>query len=200
MIIVFLGPPGSGKGTQASRLSHKLEIPQLSTGDILRAEVDRNTPLGQEVRGIMETGGLISDNIINQVVRDRIRLPSCSSGFILDGYPRTIDQAKSLQVLVSEINCFIDAVIELRVDHSSMFERIQARVSEAISSERSVRSDDKYDVFLKRIEDYHRTMRPLFSYYHDMGLLHVIDGMLDIDVVSKNIDSLLVSIRKEKIL
>ncbi|MGZ9594936.1 MAG: adenylate kinase, partial [Candidatus Liberibacter asiaticus] len=161
MRIIFLGPPGSGKGTQACRLSQKLNVPQLSTGDMLRAEVDRNTLLGKQVKGSMESGSLISDAIVNQVVCDRIRLPDCDSGFILDGYPRTVDQAKSLHAFISNMDCAIDAVIELRVEDASMFKRIQVRVLEAIASEKSVRSDDKYDVFLKRIENYRKTILPL---------------------------------------
>ncbi|CAL9914243.1 Adenylate kinase [Candidatus Liberibacter solanacearum] len=194
MRIIFLGPPGAGKGTQAARLSRKLNIPQLSTGDMLRAEVSKGTFIGKQVKNIMESGHLISDSIVNRVVCDRIGHPDCSGGFILDGYPRTVDQAQNLQIIVSGMNCCIDAVIELQVDGSLMFKRIESRVSKAISSEKSVRSDDKYDVFIRRMEDYRRVTVPLSSYYRDRGCLHIIDGMLDADTVSRDIDSLLVSI------
>ncbi|MEG8099513.1 adenylate kinase [Candidatus Liberibacter brunswickensis] len=197
MIIIFLGPPGSGKGTQSYILSKKLGFPKLSTGDMLRSEVDKDTSLGKKINGIMESGALISDSIVNQIVFDRIILPDCSCGFILDGYPRTVDQAKKFQSIISDIGFSIDAVIELQVDVSSMFERIKARVSEAISSDKYVRSDDKYDVFLKRMECYQKKMLPLSSYYSNMGCLHIINGMLDVDIVSKNIDSLIFSIRKK---
>ncbi|MBL0849378.1 MAG: adenylate kinase [Candidatus Liberibacter ctenarytainae] len=198
MRIVFLGPPGSGKGTQSSRLSKKFGIPQLSTGDIFRTEVGKNTDIGQQIKSMMETGRLISDSIVNKVVYNRIRYSSdCAHGFILDGYPRTVDQARFLQHFLSNLGFCIDAVIELSVDDVAMFKRIDDRISRSMSSKESIRSDDKHDVLLKRIEDYREKICLLSEYYRDIGCLYTVDGMLDVETVSKYIDSVLVAVEKK---
>ncbi|MBY7649374.1 MAG: adenylate kinase [Candidatus Liberibacter europaeus] len=197
MRVVFLGPPGAGKGTQACILSKKLGVPQLSTGDIFRDEVVKCTDIGIQIKDIIDSGRLVSNNVVNQVVYNRIRCSDCVSGFVLDGYPRTIGQAMSLQVSLAEMKCNIDAVIELVVDDDAMFRRIEDRVTKAVSADKSVRSDDKYDVFLRRIKDYRTVSIPITDYYKSNGLLYTVDGMLDVGLVSKHIDSIIASVRKK---
>ncbi|AHA28254.1 adenylate kinase [Candidatus Liberibacter americanus] len=194
MLVVFLGPPGSGKGTQAFRLSKKLGVPQLSTGDILRSEISKNTDIGKKIQYIIESGCLVPSDIVNSLLYNRIKYSDCSSGFILDGYPRTVDQAYSLQDFLLSMGMSINAVIDLVVDDLAMFKRIENRISNAIDSNKAARSDDKYDVFIKRIEEYRNEYKPLADYYRVSGCLYKIDGMLGIDEISDRINSIIVSV------
>ncbi|MBA5724244.1 adenylate kinase [Candidatus Liberibacter sp.] len=197
MRIVFLGPPGVGKGTQAIRLSEKLGIPQLSTGDVLRMAIDNDTDVGRRIKKVMDLGGLVPDDVVNQVVADKIKCIDCSCGFILDGYPRTIHQAQALQSVLSDLGKSLDAVINLGVvDPEKMFKRIQNRVLKAASDGDSVRADDTYETFCRRLEEYREKTFPLSSYYRSIGCLYTVDGMLDVDIVTRSIDSVILSIGK----
>ena len=191
MRLIFLGPPGAGKGTQAKRLTDKYAIPQLSTGDMLRAAVNDGSEIGRRAKEVMDAGGLVSDDIVNQIVSERIEQPDCAKGFILDGYPRTVPQAKTLADNMRQKNLRLDAVIELRVDEDALIRRIENRVAETIAAGGVVRSDDNPESFRKRLSEYREKTAPLSHYYEEQGELVVLDGMADLDTVSAAIETVL---------
>lgn len=191
MRIIFLGPPGAGKGTQAKRLTEKYGIPQLSTGDMLRAAVSAGTEIGKRAKAVMDAGGLVSDDIVNQIVAERIQDSDCSKGFILDGYPRTVPQAKALAENMVASRLKLDAVIELKVDEEALIRRIENRVAETIAAGGTVRSDDNPESFRKRLAEYREKTAPLSQYYSEQGQLVVLDGMADVDAVTLAIDNVL---------
>lgn len=191
MRLIFLGPPGAGKGTQAKRLTDKYAIPQLSTGDMLRAAVNDGSEIGQRAKEVMDAGGLVSDDIVNQIVSERIEQPDCAKGFILDGYPRTVPQAKTLADNMRKKNIQLDAVIELRVDEDALVRRIENRVAETIAAGATVRSDDNPESFRKRLSEYREKTAPLSQYYEEQGELVVLDGMADLDTVTAAIEDVL---------
>jgi adenylate kinase len=191
MRLIFLGPPGAGKGTQAKRLTDKYGIPQLSTGDMLRAAVSAGTDIGKRAKAVMDAGGLVSDDIVNQIVSERIEEPDCAKGFILDGYPRTVPQAKALAAALEEKKLPLDAVIELKVDEEALVRRIENRVAETVAAGGVVRSDDNPEAFRKRLSEYREKTAPLSQYYSQQGELVVLDGMAEVDSVTKAIEGAL---------
>ncbi|MDQ0453909.1 adenylate kinase [Rhizobium paknamense] len=191
MRIILLGPPGAGKGTQAKRLTEKHGIPQLSTGDMLRAAVAAGTDIGKRAKAVMDAGGLVSDDIVNQIVAERIQEPDCSKGFILDGYPRTVPQAIALAENMSASNLKLDAVIELKVDEEALVGRIERRVAETIAAGGTVRADDNPESFRKRLGEYREKTAPLSEYYRGQGQLVVLDGMAEMDSVTDAIERVL---------
>ncbi len=191
MRLIFLGPPGAGKGTQAKRLTDKYGIPQLSTGDMLRAAVSAGTEIGIRAKAVMDAGGLVSDDIVNQIVSERIVGADCTKGFILDGYPRTVPQAKALADNMRDNNLVLDAVIELKVDEEALIRRIENRVAETIAAGGTVRSDDNPESFRKRLTEYREKTAPLSQYYSEQGQLVTLDGMADVDAVTRAIEGAL---------
>jgi adenylate kinase len=180
MRLIFLGPPGAGKGTQAARIVAKHGIPQLSTGDMLRAAVAAGTPVGQKAKAVMDAGGLVSDEIVIGIVADRI-----------DGFPRTLAQAEALDRMLDGKGLKLDAVLELKVDQSKLVDRIVRRAEEARAAGQPVRKDDDPEVFKTRLEAYNRDTAVVAPYYEKRGQLTVIDGMQPIDDVSQAINEAL---------
>ncbi|WP_208541264.1 MULTISPECIES: adenylate kinase [Bartonella] len=184
MRVIFLGPPGAGKGTQAKILGEHYKIPQLSTGDMLREAVVAEKEIGKKAKAIIESGVLVSDDIVNQIVSDRIDENDCVNGFILDGYPRTVGQAEALQQILQLKNVQLNAVIEFIVDEKALIERMKKRVEETIAVGGQVRSDDNSDSFAKRLVEYREKTAPLSEFYLKTGLLKKVDGMADVTDVS----------------
>ena len=189
--MILLGPPGAGKGTQAQRLVEKHGIPQLSTGDMLRAAVKNGTEVGKRAKAVMDAGELVSDAIVNAIVAERIDQPDCAGGFILDGYPRTLAQADAVEAMLSERKLKLDAVIELVVDDKVLVGRIVKRAEEAAAAGQPVRKDDNPEIFEERLREYYKKTAPLIGYYHAKGLLKGVDGMADIDAVTRQIEAIL---------
>ncbi|KRE03630.1 adenylate kinase [Bosea sp. Root670] len=191
MRLIFLGPPGAGKGTQAARIVAKHGIPQLSTGDMLRAAVAAGTPVGQKAKAVMDAGGLVSDEIVIGIVADRIEEADARKGFILDGFPRTLAQAEALDKMLDGKGLKLDAVLELRVDQTKLVDRIVRRAEEARAAGQPVRKDDDPEVFKTRLEAYNRDTAVVAPYYDKRGQLTAIDGMQPIDDVSRAISDAL---------
>jgi len=191
MRLIFLGPPGAGKGTQAARIVAKHGIPQLSTGDMLRAAVAAGTPVGQKAKAVMDAGGLVSDEIVIGIVADRIEEPDAKTGFILDGFPRTLAQAEALDEMLAGKGLKLDAVLELKVDQTKLVDRIVRRAEEARAAGQPVRKDDDPEVFKTRLEAYNRDTAVVAPYYEKRSQLTPIDGMQAIDDVSAAIESAL---------
>lgn len=191
MRLILLGPPGAGKGTQAQRLVDKHGIPQLSTGDMLRAAVKAGTEIGLKAKAIMDAGELVPDAVVNGIVSERIDAEDCGNGFILDGYPRTLAQADAVEAMLAAKGLKLDIVIELVVDDKALVGRIVKRAEEAAAAGQPVRKDDNPDVFDERLREYYKKTAPLIGYYHAKGLLKGVDGMASIDDVTKAIDTLL---------
>ena len=221
MRLILLGPPGAGKGTQAQRLVESHGIPQLSTGDMLRAAVSSGSDIGKRAKAVMDAGRLVSDEIVNQIVSDRIDEEDCRRGFVLDGYPRTLAQADAVEEILSAKNSGLDAVIEIRVDDDILVERIAGRYTCAkcgagyhdkhLRPEREGicdrcgstvfkrRPDDNAETLRTRLMAYYKETSPLIGYYYAKGLLHVVDGMRDIDAVTARIEAVLAGIREKRL-
>lgn len=191
MRLIFLGPPGAGKGTQATRIVAKHGIPQLSTGDMLRAAVAAGTPVGLKAKAVMDAGGLVSDEIVIGIVADRIEEQDARKGFILDGFPRTLAQAEALDSMLAGKGLKLDKVLELRVDQSKLVDRIVRRAEEAKAAGQPVRKDDDPEVFKTRLEAYNRDTAIVAPYYDKRGQLTPIDGMQPIEQVAIAIDQAL---------
>lgn len=191
MRLILLGPPGAGKGTQAKRLVDLHGIPQLSTGDMLRAAVAAGTPIGLKARAVIESGQLVSDDIVIGIVADRIEEADARKGFILDGFPRTVAQAEALDRMLSDKGLKLDAVIELVVDQAQLVGRIVKRAEESRARGEPVRKDDDPEVFKTRLEAYNRDTAVVAPYYKARGQLAQVDGMRTIDEVSAAIDKAL---------
>jgi adenylate kinase len=191
MILMLLGPPGAGKGTQSQLISEKLGIPQLSTGDMLRAAVKAETPVGLKAKKVMAEGGLVHDEIVIGIIADRISEPDCTKGFILDGFPRTLAQADALNKLLKSKGRKIDCVVELKVDDSKLVDRIETRARETIAAGGTVRADDNAEALKTRLMAYYRETAPIIGYYFAHGLLKSVDGMAPIAEVGRQIDEIL---------
>ena len=181
MKLLLIGPPGAGKGTQASKLSEVFGIPAISTGDIFRANVKNETPLGLEAKSYMDRGAYVPDDLTNKLVRDRLQNPDCVNGFLLDGYPRTADQVKELDDILRETNSSLDAVIQLTADTDEVVRRLAKRAID------QGRSDDTEDVIRNRMAIYEDQTAPLISLYAARGLLIMVDGLGEIDEVTSRI-------------
>ena len=191
MRIVFLGPPGAGKGTQAARLMRRHGIPQLSTGDMLRAAVEADTPIGRKAKVFMDEGSLAPDAIVVGIIADRMEEADAKAGFILDGFPRTVAQAEALDAALQDKNMTLDGVIELEVDEAALVSRIEKRAAETLAGGGSIRADDNPEVLHKRLQAYRAQTEPVSAYYARSGRLKKIDGMQAIEVVASQIDSAL---------
>ena len=180
MRLILLGPPGVGKGTQAKILVDQLGIPQLSTGDILRSAIANKTPLGVQAKAIVDRGDLVSDEIVNGIVSERIDAPDCAKGFILDGFPRTIPQADALGAMLEQKGLKLDAVVEVTADADTLVSRVAKRAQETGGA----RADDTAEVIRKRLDVYRELTEPLVSYYRGKGLLKTVDGMAPVEEVT----------------
>jgi adenylate kinase len=194
MRIILLGPPGSGKGTQAQRLVQRYGIVQLSTGEMLRAAVAAGTPVGLRAKDIMAGGGLVPDDVVVGVIADRIEQPDAKKGFILDGFPRTVPQAEALDDLLRHKHLKLDAVIELRVNESALLQRVETRVAEMQARGEEVRVDDTPEVLTKRLAAYRSLTEPLIHYYSERRKLLTVDGMMTIEQVTREIGRILAAI------
>ena len=188
MIIILLGPPGSGKGTQANFIQSKLSIPHLSTGDILRQSVKNETNLGRKVKDIMAKGKLVSEDLVLDVIKERVSQSDCDQGFILDGYPRNIIQAESLNMVLKDINRNIDKILFLDVDFTVLHSRIESRSKE---NEKEKRADDTSEILIKRLDEYKSQTAPLGEYYSNDKKFKKINGMNSISQVSLDIENFL---------
>jgi adenylate kinase len=213
MRLILLGPPGAGKGTQAHLLIEKYGIPQLSTGDMLRAAVAAETEVGLKAKAAMASGGLVSDEIVNAIIAERIEQPDCANGFILDGYPRTLQQADSTQEMLKQKGMELDHVIEMRVDDEVLVHRVSGRFTcgncgtvyhdtdlkpkvEGVCdkcghSNFKRRADDNAETMRVRLRAYYRETSPLVGYYHCKGILDFVDGMKSVEEVTADISAII---------
>jgi adenylate kinase len=181
MQLLIMGPPGAGKGTQAKLIAEHYEIPAISTGDIFRAMKTSDTPLARQVRAIMESGGYVSDEITNEIVKDRLARSDCDAGFLLDGYPRTLQQVQTLDDYLAETERALDAVISLVADTDEVVARLLRR------AEIQGRSDDNEETIRVRLQVYAEQTEPLLEVYRPRGLLVEVDGLGEIDDVSERV-------------
>lgn len=216
MRLILLGPPGAGKGTQAQRIVEKHGIPQLSTGDMLRAAVAAQTEVGKRAKAVMDAGNLVSDEIVNAIVSERIDQPDAANGFILDGFPRTLVQADATEKMLAAKGLDLSVVVELRVDDQELIRRVSGRyscaqcgtvyhdtdkkpVKEGVcdkcgSTHFKRRPDDNAETMTKRLEVYYKETSPLIGYYYAKGKLKVVDGMAEMDKVTADIEEILAAL------
>ena len=213
MKLILLGPPGAGKGTQAKRLVETRGLVQLSTGDMLRAAVEAQTPLGLKAKSIMDAGQLVPDDVIVEVLHQRMAQADCHAGFILDGFPRTVAQAEALDRMLAAAGWELDVVIKMAVDEDVLVDRVSGRFTCARcgtgyhdrtkptrvpgvcdvcgSTEFTRRADDNAETLHKRLVAYNAQTKPIVPYYEAEGILRRVDGMADIDTVSREIEEIL---------
>jgi adenylate kinase len=182
--LVLFGPPGAGKGTQAKILQEKRGLPQLSTGDMLRAAIAAKTSLGKQVEGILAKGDLVSDDIVIGIIGERYDQPDCANGAVFDGFPRTIAQAEALDAMLAKRKRKIDVVIELKVDEAILLARVEQRIKE---SGGVARPDDNPETLKARLAVYYKNTAPLLDFYRSQGKLETVDGMAPVDIVTKAI-------------
>jgi adenylate kinase len=194
MRLILLGPPGAGKGTQAQRLVQKYGIVQLSTGEMLRAAVAAETPIGLQAKDVMASGSLVPDEIVIGIISDRLDQPDMKNGFILDGFPRTVPQAAALDELLKKKHIRLDAVVELRVNESALLNRVETRVAEMRARGEDVRIDDTPEVLSKRLANYRSMTEPLIHYYSERRKLATVDGMLSIEQVTREVYRILAAV------
>lgn len=217
MRLILLGPPGAGKGTQAQRIVERHGIPQLSTGDMLRAAIAAGTEIGKKAKAVMDAGKLVSDDIVIGIVAERIEQPDCSKGFILDGFPRTLVQADATEAMMKAKGLELSTVIEIRVDDEVLADRIAGRYTcaqcgagyhdtnlkpkvEGVcdrcgSTHFKRRPDDNRETVVARLQAYYKETSPLVGYYYAKGLLKTVDGMADIDDVTAAIEAILAEVK-----
>ena len=181
MRIVLLGPPGSGKGTQAAQLKVRLQVPHISTGDLLRAAVKAGTPLGLKAKAAMDAGELVSDELVLGLIEERLGQPDIADGYILDGFPRNLVQAEALDALLARLGQPVDRALELTVDEEQIVQRLAKRAAE------EGRSDDTEEVVRNRLAVYHQQTAPVTGYYAERGLLVEVNGMGDIEAVNQRL-------------
>ena len=191
MKLILLGPPGAGKGTQAKRIEEHYGATQLSTGDMLRAAVAASTPVGLKAKPIMESGGLVPDEIVIAIIADRLDDADTRNGFVLDGFPRTVGQAEALDAMLDDKGIALDGVIELTVDEDALVARMETRVKETLAAGGQVRADDNPESFRKRLHAYREQTAPVSAHYADSGKLKSVDGMQPIDHVTRSIQGAL---------
>lgn len=191
MILILLGPPGAGKGTQAERIVKTRGVPQLSTGDMLRAAIASGSALGKKVQAIMDRGDLVSDKIIEDIITERVKQDDCRKGFILDGAVRTVGQAEMIDRVLKKQKRKLDVVIELMVDEEALVERLKTRVRQAEEAGQPLRADDNEETFRKRQQVYREQTAPLIPYYEKQGKLRKVNGMGSIEEVAAEIDAIL---------
>jgi adenylate kinase len=191
MRLILLGPPGAGKGTQAARLVEKYRIAHLSTGDMLRAAIAAQTPIGLKAKDIMASGALVPDEVVVGIIADRIEQPDCANGFILDGFPRTVPQAEALGALLKQKKVKLDAVIQLRVNEAILLQRVENRIAQMKERGEAIRADDNVEALAKRLEVYRGQTEPLVHYYGDRRMLATVDGMMSIDEVTAEMGRIL---------
>lgn len=216
MRIILLGPPGAGKGTQAKAITERFNIPQISTGDILRSAVREGTPMGMRAKTFMDSGGLVPDEVVVGIVCERLQQADCVSGFILDGFPRTVAQADALHKTLVQMNYPLQAVVSLEVDEEVLVERLTGRRTcrscglgyhlrfspsrlsdrcDSCGGELFQRDDDREETIRHRLSVYREQTAPLISYYGEQGLLLTVDGMEDISIVQEKIVAILSALR-----
>ena len=207
MNLVLFGAPGAGKGTQAKFIIDKYGIPQISTGDILRAAIANQTKLGLEAKSFMDAGKLVPDEVVNGLVAERLAQPDCEKGFIMDGFPRTVVQAKTLDEILAKIGKKIEKVIALNVPDSDIIERITGRRTSKLTGkiyhikfnppvdekeeDLVQRADDTEEVVVKRLETYHSQTAPVLDYYKEQNKVTEIDGTRSLDEITKDIFNIL---------
>lgn len=191
MNIILLGPPGAGKGTQAKLLEDKYGLKQLSTGDMLRAEVAAGTPLGRQAKAVMDSGQLVSDDIIIAMIAERIEQQDCRNGVIFDGFPRTVAQAEALDKMLNAKGKPLSAVIELQVDEEALVGRLNTRIAEMAEKGLAARSDDNEETLRKRLQVFRDQTAPIIPYYQRKKTLRQVDGMADIATVAAEIEAVL---------
>jgi adenylate kinase len=199
MRLVLLGPPGAGKGTQATRIAARFCIPQLSTGEMLREAAAECSTSGLRAKHIMDRGELVPDEIVVSVVADRIDHSDAANGFILDGFPRTVTQAQALDQELATRGIKLDAVLELEVDEDALLDRIRGRAEAAARKGEPVRSDDNPEVFKTRLEVYRALTAPVTEYYRPQGLLNIVDGLQPIEVVTEQLAAALAALPSHQI-
>ena len=184
MNLILLGPPGAGKGTQAKKLEEKYGLKQLSTGDMLRAEIASKSQLGQEVEEIINRGELVTDELIIAMIDSRMSQADCQNGVIFDGFPRTVAQAEALDDMLRAHGRSLDAVIALQVDEEKLVDRLNTRIAETKAAGQEVRADDNEETLRRRLEEYRAKTLPISDYYRGKGMLKTVDGMQSIEDVS----------------
>jgi len=198
MRLVSFGPPAVGKGTQATRVSDKPSIPHLSTGEMLRAAIAKGTRVGQQAKSNMDKGGLVPDKIVVKIVSDRTAETDCSNGFILDGFPRTLGQAKSFDRVLKSRKLALDHVIVIEANEAALIQRVENRANEARAAGKPVRADDDPEVFKNRLAIYKAETAPVFPYYRRQGKNRMIKGLMPVDDVTRQIEAALAAPRKRR--